>query len=302
MVIKRNSNVVDLFLGMALVLGTIVTCADADERGSGVALKPTMDARQLFGQQKAAARIESVAYGSYARGCLAGAGQLPANGPHWQVMRLSRNRNWGHPAIINYLERLSTDAAKLDGWPGLLVGDISQPRGGPMLSGHKSHQIGLDVDIWFSPAPQRRLSMDERETRGAESVVKNHVELNQRTWSAGHARLLKRAASYSNVARIFVHPTIKKELCDWAGADRQWLRKIRAWYGHDDHFHVRLDCPDGQKSCIAQDQPPAGDGCGNELAWWFSKEAYAPRPVKRKPQPLALGDLPPTCKSVLQSE
>jgi murein endopeptidase len=30
---------------------------------------------------------------------------------------------------------------------GLLIGDMSQPRDGPMLYGHSSHQIGLDVDI-----------------------------------------------------------------------------------------------------------------------------------------------------------
>jgi hypothetical protein len=38
------------------------------------------------------------------------------------------------------------------GWgKGLYIGDISQPRGGPMTSGHASHQIGLDADIWMLP-------------------------------------------------------------------------------------------------------------------------------------------------------
>ena len=96
-------------------------------------------------------------YGSYAKGCIAGAVAIPTDGPAWQAMRLSRNRRWGHPDMIALIEQFSQDAQKL-GWPGLLLGDISQPRGGPMLSGHASHQVGLDADIWFTPMPDHRLS------------------------------------------------------------------------------------------------------------------------------------------------
>ena len=92
-------------------------------------------------------------HGSYAAGCLAGAAQLPETGPGWQAMRLSRNRNWGHQDMIAFIERLSR-AARAAGWPGLYVGDISHPRGGPMVSSHRSHQIGLDADIWLSGAGQ----------------------------------------------------------------------------------------------------------------------------------------------------
>ena len=87
-------------------------------------------------------------HGGYAAGCLAGAAQLPETGPDWQAMRLSRNRNWGHPDMIAFIERLSR-AAQIAGWPGLYVGDISHPRGGPMVSSHRSHQVGLDADIWL---------------------------------------------------------------------------------------------------------------------------------------------------------
>lgn len=272
----------------------------ADPGQARAAYSTLLDASRLFGSQTESAHMESAPYGSYSRGCLAGAGQLPAEGRYWQAMRLSRNRNWGHPIILSYIEHLSADAARLDGWPGLLIGDISQPRGGPMPNGHKSHQTGLDVDIWFRPSPRRGLSIDEREILPAESLIRNRFELNQDLWTEGHARLLKRAASYSSVARIFVHPAVKKELCEWAGGDRGWLRKIRAWYGHDDHFHVRLKCPAGQP-CLDQDKPPLGDGCGTELAWWFSAEPYLPGPQKKKPQVLTLDDLPRVCRAVLES-
>ena len=87
-------------------------------------------------------------------GCLEGAVQLPADGPNWQVMRPSRDRAWGHPALIAFIEQLAPKLPEEAGWPGLLVGDIAQPRGGPMLTGHGSHQLGIEADIWLTPMPR----------------------------------------------------------------------------------------------------------------------------------------------------
>jgi len=127
-------------------------------------------AKVLFGKVKGPA-LASRPIGSYAKGCLAGGVALPVNGGAWQVMRLSRNRNWGTPQLVDFVETLATDAQKKDGWPGLLVGDMAQPRGGPMSSGHASHQIGLDADIWLTPLPHRTLSDKEREDMSAVTMV-----------------------------------------------------------------------------------------------------------------------------------
>ena len=141
------------------------------------------------------APLAARAIGFYARGCLAGAVSLPINGPDWQVMRLSRNRNWGHPRLLDFLERFANDARALDGWPGLLVGDMSQPRGGPMVTGHASHQIGLDVDIWLTPMPDRILTPQERENMIAVSMLKDPFTVDPDKWSPLHTKLIKRAAS-----------------------------------------------------------------------------------------------------------
>ena len=108
-----------------------------------------VEARQLFGAAPHASQQASAPFGGYAKGCPAGGVELPETGPIWQAMRLSRNRNWGHPEVVDFVQKLSQFAATQPGWEGLYIGDISQPRGGPMLSGHRSHQIGLDVDIWM---------------------------------------------------------------------------------------------------------------------------------------------------------
>jgi len=187
-------------------------------------------ARELFGAVSEPAPLAARAIGSYAKGCLAGGVSLPINGPDWQVMRTSRNRNWGTPRLLDYLERLASDARALDGWPGLLVGDMSQARGGPMLTGHTSHQIGLDADIWLTPMPDRILSEQEREDMTAVTMLKDPFTVDPEVFTMLHAKLIKRAASYPQVARIFVHPAIKKALCQMApqmGKDRSWLAKVR---------------------------------------------------------------------------
>ena len=107
-------------------------------------------AKQLFGTVAKGSNSPPRAFGSYVRGCLAGGQMLPVDGEGWQAMRLSRNRNWGHPTLVAYVTRLAKESKAIDGWPGLLVGDLAQPRGGPMMSGHRSHQVGLDAENFTS--------------------------------------------------------------------------------------------------------------------------------------------------------
>jgi penicillin-insensitive murein endopeptidase len=266
-------------------------------------------AKKLFGAAKVPAALPPKVYGSYAKGCIAGAVDLPYNGPAWQIMRPSRNRNWGHPELVALVERLGREARRMDGWNGLLVGDLAQPRGGPMLSGHASHQIGLDADIWLTPMPDRELTRQERESISAVSVVRDRQSMNYNVWTEAHARLIKRAAQFPEVARIFVHPPIKAELCKWATGNRSWLAKIRPYFGHNYHFHIRMRCPGGMASC--KNQAPAapkdGTGCGEELAYWMGPIPWTPKkrdpskpPVKIKPAPpLTLAALPAECRAVV---
>jgi len=273
-------------------------------------------AKELFGSVAEPAPLAVRSIGGYAKGCLAGGISLPINGPDWQVMRLSRNRNWGNPQLLDYLERLSSDARALDGWPGLLVGDMSQPRGGPMLTGHTSHQVGLDADIWLTPMPNRILTPEEREQISAVSMLKDPLSVDSTKFTIDHVKLIKRAASYPQVARIFVHPAIKKSLCQQAaavGKDRAWLGKVRPWWNHYYHFHVRLSCPPGQDGCDNQNPVSGDDGCGKELDNWFDMlkksaiwTAQQPPPdpdaePPKKKNPLRLTDLPRDCKEVLAS-
>lgn len=281
-----------LFRILSLAIIALATLASTAE---------AQPARDLFGAVHQPSSGAEMPVGSYAKGCIAGAVQLPTDGPGWQAMRLSRDRRWGSAELVGYIAALAQSATQ-DGWRGIMVGDMGQARGGPMASGHASHQIGLDVDVWLQPMPNHQLSADEREKLSAQSVLKKGTrEIDPKRFGEAERLLIYRAASLPGVARIFVAPGIKKALCAVNWRDRSFLNKVRPWYGHDDHFHVRLACPAGATSCVDQDAIPSGDGCGSELDYWFTDEPYKPS-TKPPAPPLTLADLPKACAAVLRAK
>jgi penicillin-insensitive murein endopeptidase len=265
---------------------------------------PKLGAKELFGRKVLPAAMPTRVVGFYAKGCIAGAQALPINGETWQVMRLSRNRNWAHPDMVALLERLSTKVRKDAGWPGILVGDMSQPRGGPMFTGHASHQVGLDADIWLTPMPNRQLSRNEREETSAVMMVRpDRLDIDPSVWTPNHLMVIRDAALEPSVQRIFVNAAIKKALCREAKGDRNWLSKIRPMYGHDYHFHIRIKCPSGGTECESQPEPTYGEGCSTaDLAYWFQDSVIHPKPPPEPPKPkppMTLAQLPAACRQVL---
>jgi penicillin-insensitive murein DD-endopeptidase len=270
-----------------------------------------VEAKKLFGTKSSASSQSPAAFGNYAKGCMAGGVQLAETGPTWQAMRLSRNRNWGHPELVDMVTKLSQFAAQQPGWNGLYIGDMSQPRGGPMLTGHRSHQIGLDADIWMLPPTSLSLTRKQRENISSISTRRAKGAYVNNAWTRSHHEIIKAAAKDPRVERIFVFPGAKVQMCDDERGNRAYLRKIRPWYGHHYHFHVRLACPSGVRGCVNQNPPPAGDGCDDAREW----QANILNPPKAKPQPkpkkpaaprkprreLTLSDLPAQCQAVLES-
>src|SRR6202040_157124 len=114
---------------------------------------PSIPAKELFARKSTPFPGPPRSIGGAFNGCLAGAESLSITGPAWQVMRLSRNRNGGNPQLIRFIERFATNARKV-GWNGLLVGDMSQPRGGAMVSDHTNLQRGLLDGILFTHMTQ----------------------------------------------------------------------------------------------------------------------------------------------------
>ncbi|WP_226663599.1 penicillin-insensitive murein endopeptidase [Microbulbifer aggregans] len=246
--------------------------------------------------------------GNYTNGCLGGAEQMPLRGEGFQLVRTGRNRHYGNPYLVDFLKDFSRSVAEAS-LGRLQIGDMSMARGGPFTSGHRSHQMGLDADIWFSQdarAAKRPLTPWERDNISAIPLAdERQHELITENWDPRVPKILRLASEDDRVARIFVHPTIKRKMCDIAGDDNEWLRKVRPWWGHNYHFHVRLDCPPDDASCTPQ-APVRGNPCGKDLDWWFSNEFYAilngtapkrPKPAKPSEPP----PMPARCEQVMSA-
>ena len=273
--------------------------------------KKDLPANKIFKDFKTPANVNSEAIGFYAKGCLSGAVKLADTGSYWQIMRPSRNRNWGHPSTIEFIKSLSKKASRI-GWKGLYIGDIGGPRGGPMPYGHQSHQIGLDVDIWLYPPNSLSLTKNERKKLKSISVRKDNLKEVNKNWTLNHAKILKSAAVDKRVDRIFINAPAKIWMCENLKGRNKWLQKIRPIWGHHSHFHVRLRCPEGSSECLQQ-RPTVSqisksyNGCDETLYWWVTKALEPPDPKKAKPKTkkkkgardLRMKDLPKQCYKVI---
>jgi penicillin-insensitive murein endopeptidase len=260
---------------------------------------------EAFGKFHKPVTAPPTVVGGYSNGCLLGSRRLPSSGPGFELLHLERRRYFGHPSLIDYVRRLAR-ATRRAGLPPLLIGDLSQVRGGPTLTGHRSHQTGLDVDIGFTAPPwlsKRKLTRAERETLFPPAVLDLKTGALTSAWNAKVAQLIAMAAQDPAVNRIFVHPGVKRQLClaTQPGKRPPWLRLVRPWWGHHDHLHVRLSCPPDSATCAPQEPLRPGDGC-DELAWWFSADAQkarTARPELESAEPRLPAPMPPACEALI---
>jgi len=290
----------------AAVVWLALLAADGGAPGAPGASKPKQGlVAKRWQAQRSPTAGPALSIGGTSLGCLQGAATLPASGPGYEALRLGRNRRFGHPLLVAYIERLAA-AAKAAKLGPIVVGDLSLPRGGPTPTGHRSHQTGLDADIGYVAPPglrAGRLSAVARERLGPLPVADPKTHVATPAFSPKVRALLALAAGDPAVDRIFVEPGIKKLLCEAPEtAKAPWQARLRPWWAHHDHFHVRLRCPPDSPLCVPQ-EPPPDDGCGATLAWWFSADAEATRTKKKQAETAeAEPELPPACSAVLEAK
>ena len=253
-----------------VLLAVLLAQSPPDAGASPDGGRPGFDPRFALVKVVAPGPAESI--GLPGAGCLKGAAVLPKQAKDMVITRPERNRVFGHPALIAYLKAMAKGLGQAGLGP-LHVGDLGQPIGGPTPTGHRSHQNGLDVDLWFAPV---------KDPKGPAPVL---VDLKTTkllpAWNKKVIDRLRLFAAAPDVDRIFVHPAIKRALC--REAPGPWLHVLRPWWGHHDHLHVRLRCPPDSPACQDGSPLPEGDGCDKHLDWWCSEDSKTTKTKKGPP-------------------
>lgn len=170
----------------------------------------------------------SESIGGYSSGCLKGSSQLPVNGVGFETVNRHRRRYYGHPLLISSIQNWG-HVMESQWQSRIIVGDISQPVGGPSTKGHKSHQIGLDADLRFYLIEKKSESevfpvWDNENNIETPSLVeykkiveagktKYTVEFLEKYWNQKTIELLTLVGQEPKIERILMNAPIKKFLC-----------------------------------------------------------------------------------------
>ena len=246
--------------------------------------------------------MQARSIGFYTHGCLAGGVALPINGKTWQVMRLSRNRNWGHPDLVAFLERLAAKVPKvrLARAAGRRHGaaarraDAHRPRQ-PSGRARCRHLAHADAEDAADARGARGDVGDQRGRRGQEG--RRSEDLDAGPFRAdqgggrgpeGRAHLRQCGDQEGAVPRGRQGPRLAAQGAPVVGAQLS--------------FPCPHRLPGRQPGCKAQDPAGETEGCGKELDCWFSPGVLNPPPPKEPPKPrppLTMADLPAACRQVL---
>jgi len=285
------------FLFLFVIIAIIGSCESQEsaQKSSSNHSKPTTPQYKWHEATEPTGNQTRV-YGGYTAGCIDGAVKLPEKGVGYIAANYNNNRLYGHPKLIKLIEETSITMKEKYG-KTILIGDLGQARGGPAplkTSAHRSHQNGLDVDIWYRNINKDNITEEDVYPQTVLSFFKN--KLSNKHWNESHVELLKYVAQQNDVERILLNPHVKKAMCSQY-SNEKWIHKLRPWWGHHKHFHVRLKCPKNDITCKKQDPVPNEDSCGEPLNWWFSKEAED-MGKNKKATKRRYPDLPQQCEQV----
>lgn len=177
--------------------------------------------------------------------------------PHLAVKASSTDYRYAHPALVLMLRRSSREIARSVPGSVMVVGDLSREDGGP-LRGHRSHQSGRDADVGFyardrdgnSVKLERfvKFGRDGKATDGSGLVFDDY-----RNWLLVQSWVLDARAGLSHIfvsrglrARLLTYAASRKDFARHVERAAVLLKQPERGEPHDDHFHVRIACPERQ--------------------------------------------------------
>jgi penicillin-insensitive murein endopeptidase len=172
-----------------------------------------------------------------------------------KVTDSSQNNVYAHPALVLMLERSAREVARLEKGSLMMVGDLSSRDGGP-LPGHVSHQSGRDADVGFylkdaQGRPVVREHFTPFDPNGKSRWERGVYFDDYRNWVLLRAWVTDNRAG---LVHIFVSSGLRWRLIEYGKKDPRFapyvpevellLKQPPGTSVHDDHFHVRIACPD----------------------------------------------------------
>ncbi len=169
----------------------------------------------------------------------------------------SPERSYGHPSLILMLERSAKELQRVAPGSVLVVGDVSDANGGP-LPGHHSHQSGRDADVAFYVLDKNGKStiLDHYVKFGPNGQAvdgSGYVFDDWRNWLLVQSWVRDTRAGLSH---IFISRPLRQRLINYATNQTSFAKYVTEVAAllkqpedaepHDDHFHVRVSCPEGQ--------------------------------------------------------
>ncbi len=284
---------------------------DAADGGRGDGDGPVPCARQdpcqrscLVCDEPSASRPAPI--GCYAKGCIAGAVPLPVNGPSWQVMRLSRNRNWGHPDLVAYSKSSPRDAPRMTA-------------GRPPRRRHVAAARRPDADRPCQPPDRARcrhlVPADARPHavgRGARDDQLDLADQRQRLerrsgiWTDGFMPPSRSAPRPTRRSRASSStPAIKQELCDDGRHRPRLAAQDPALVGPRRPFPCPAVLPAGPGRLRRSGRAAARRWLRRGTRLWSEPPPPPPKeptvqPIK-PPPPMIMADLPAACSVVLKA-
>jgi len=178
-----------------------------------------------------------------------------------------RNNRYGTQELVGLLQAVARRVNASAG-PRLVVADLSGRGGGPVLTWHRSHQSGRDVDLVYfvldkDGKPFEADTMREFHPDGtARDGTGVRVDF-PRTWRLVRELL---TAHEATVQYIFMFGPFAEKLAEHAtkigepealiARARKAMRQPGDSAKHDDHMHVRIYCPKADRAYGCQDLGP----------------------------------------------
>lgn len=189
--------------------------------------------------------------------------ELPVSGEGFTRFRPNGEWYWGQPALVEGIQAAAAQvASERPGGADLVLGDLSAETGGHILR-HNSHRSGRDIDLlwYFKDLKGNPVQAPGFIHVGSDALARTEDNSSflmldiERQWlivkallESEHFEVMWLFCSKPIKRLLIIHAIARHEDLDLIARASQVLMQPSDSLSHDDHLHLRIACPPGQKA------------------------------------------------------